>query len=204
MMISTKIRFGLGAAAKAMAALVAGASVLIPISAKADVVYSYTGNNYNSVSDPAYFTELEHMTGTVTLGAALADSLAFPTVVSPLAFSFSDGAGHTISNTTPGFTNVFEFGTDASGRITSWLIDLFEPGVFEIHTEQTGAAGNQEEVSGFFPGLEYATAQPNQDGWTSADAGRGVPEPSNWALMILGFGGLGAMLRRRRVAAFAA
>jgi hypothetical protein len=31
----------------------------------------------------------------------------------------------------------------------------------------------------------------------------GVPEPTGWALMILGLGGLGARLRRRRVAAFA-
>ncbi|TAJ73136.1 MAG: PEP-CTERM sorting domain-containing protein [Phenylobacterium sp.] len=28
----------------------------------------------------------------------------------------------------------------------------------------------------------------------------GVPEPSSWALMILGFGGVGSLLRRRRVA----
>jgi len=32
----------------------------------------------------------------------------------------------------------------------------------------------------------------------------GVPEPATWALMILGFGGAGMMLRRRRVAARAA
>jgi hypothetical protein len=31
--------------------------------------------------------------------------------------------------------------------------------------------------------------------------GNEVPEPSTWALMILGFGGAGAMLRRRRTAA---
>ncbi|WP_414694730.1 PEPxxWA-CTERM sorting domain-containing protein, partial [Phenylobacterium sp.] len=28
--------------------------------------------------------------------------------------------------------------------------------------------------------------------------GNEVPEPSTWALMILGFGGAGAMLRRRK------
>ncbi len=32
----------------------------------------------------------------------------------------------------------------------------------------------------------------------------GVPEPSTWAMMLLGFGGLGAMLRRRRAVALAA
>lgn len=31
--------------------------------------------------------------------------------------------------------------------------------------------------------------------------GAGVPEPATWALMLMGFGGLGAMLRRRRAAA---
>jgi len=31
-----------------------------------------------------------------------------------------------------------------------------------------------------------------------------VPEPAAWTLMIAGFGAMGAMLRRRRTAAFAA
>lgn len=31
----------------------------------------------------------------------------------------------------------------------------------------------------------------------------GVPEPATWAMMLMGFGGLGAILRRRRAAAFA-
>jgi fibro-slime domain-containing protein len=34
-----------------------------------------------------------------------------------------------------------------------------------------------------------------------ADLSPGVPEPASWALMILGFGGVGAMIRRRRTAA---
>jgi hypothetical protein len=31
-----------------------------------------------------------------------------------------------------------------------------------------------------------------------------VPEPATWAMMVIGFGGLGAVLRRRRQSAFAA
>jgi hypothetical protein len=32
----------------------------------------------------------------------------------------------------------------------------------------------------------------------------GVPEPASWALMLVGFGGMGALLRRRRPRAVAA
>ncbi len=40
--------------------------------------------------------------------------------------------------------------------------------------------------------------------WTiDSNAPAGVPEPAAWALMILGFGGIGTVLRRRRTAAFA-
>ncbi|MBI1200255.1 MAG: PEP-CTERM sorting domain-containing protein [Phenylobacterium sp.] len=38
--------------------------------------------------------------------------------------------------------------------------------------------------------------------WDNLSTGA-VPEPGTWALMILGFGGVGALVRRRRAAAFA-
>jgi hypothetical protein len=45
---------------------------------------------------------------------------------------------------------------------------------------------------------------PTGDGFIGNGIGGGVPEPASWALMIAGFGGVGAVLRRRRVAAVAA
>jgi len=42
------------------------------------------------------------------------------------------------------------------------------------------------------------------DGAILAGVTLGVPEPGTWALMLLGFGGLGAVLRRRRAAPLAA
>ncbi len=39
---------------------------------------------------------------------------------------------------------------------------------------------------------------------TFSTLGGGVPEPASWALMLVGFGGLGAAMRRRRAVALAA
>ena len=41
-------------------------------------------------------------------------------------------------------------------------------------------------------------------GFTVGDAGAAVPEPASWAMMVLGFGSLGAVLRRRRQIALTA
>jgi len=49
------------------------------------------------------------------------------------------------------------------------------------------------------PSSQYAAAAGNQVIASVAATG-GVPEPAAWALMVLGFGGLGAVLRRRRAA----
>jgi len=39
---------------------------------------------------------------------------------------------------------------------------------------------------------------------TSGGGGNAVPEPATWAMMILGFGAVGSVIRRRRTAAFTA
>ena len=68
-----------------------------------------------------------------------------------------------------------------------------------------GAAGISASVDPIFavaPGVanagDYSFLFSDGIGNTPLDAGGGVPEPSVWALVLLGFGGLGAALRRRR------
>ena len=61
------------------------------------VIYTYTGNDFTNVTGP--FTTSNYVTGSVTLSAALGDNLG-PVMVTPNAFSFSDGVD-TISSTNP-------------------------------------------------------------------------------------------------------
>jgi len=44
-----------------------------------------------------------------------------------------------------------------------------------------------------------AWTNPSREDYYAFTVGNVVPEPSTWALMLVGFGGLGAMLRQRRV-----
>lgn len=54
-------------------------------------------------------------------------------------------------------------------------------------------------------GLGYAAQDVSNFELTVRPAGPGVPEPATWALMLMGFGGLGYVIRRRRATmAFAA
>ena len=56
-------------------------------------------------------------------------------------------------------------------------------------------AGNELRLN--FSGLSYQNGDLVRLDFTSATGGA-VPEPTAWGLMILGFGGVGAMMRRRR------
>jgi hypothetical protein len=51
-----------------------------------------------------------------------------------------------------------------------------------------------------FSGLSYQTGDLVRLDFTSTNGGV-IPEPGAWAMMILGFGGVGAMMRRRRTLA---
>jgi hypothetical protein len=83
----------------------------------------------------------------------------------------------------------------------------------------TSVTANFQENNIYFMGVTSSTAniqsivfQRNSDptgdeigldNIVSASGGNAVPEPAAWALMLVGFGGLGAMLRRRRTSVLA-
>ncbi len=56
-----------------------------------------------------------------------------------------------------------------------------------------------EGVGGPFDATLYLDQGLQAAGWTATFTSDGVPEPATWAIMLIGFGGIGALLRRRKI-----
>jgi len=111
-------------------------------------------------------------------------SITLPTFVTAFAMNFDtfNGSflgifnGHgadTVSSTANGYDASDFFGMVDSVGFNTVTVTAFNEGVLNVNN------------------ISYGSAQAN------------VPEPAAWALMLLGFGGLGAMLRRRNALAAA-
>jgi hypothetical protein len=76
---------------------------------------------------------------------------------------------------------------------------------FNLTNIAMGALGSVAVLSGDEEGIAFPIGPFSHEvtGGTAVGVA-GVPEPAAWGLMILGFGGVGAMLRRRRPASVAA
>jgi hypothetical protein len=191
-----------------ISSLLAGAAlalstVLAAASAQAGVVYSYTGPSAEFTS-PGFATAL-------FLAGGGAGQLAFTID----GYTSLDGQGNCCEDD---FTlNVN--GTDILSG--SWNmggggndVTFYAPvGATVVPTYFGWFAGGQTVITtpiSLVSGLNSITFSYNgafqglgDEGWglqdiTVTERGGGVPEPSAWALMLSGFAGLGAMLRRRR------
>jgi len=80
-------------------------------------------------------------------------------------------------------------GTDSAGLGGEFHADPYTPG--ELFLRDAGSPN-------------YLTYSSDTAFRTYADVTGGVPEPATWALMILGFGAAGSLLRRRRASGAAA
>ena len=81
-------------------------------------------------------------------------------------------------------------------------------GNFNVNGTNDGFFGNGEthgvlKFSGTFTSLSFTDTSENWHGFTIGIGGPagGVPEPASWAMLIAGFGLVGATMRRRRLAA---
>jgi len=115
----------------------------------------------------------------------------------------------TVAGTLPGFDYVWVHG-DRSGSnnyaSNGQNYVAFSPGYFgDFNLQfQSDLAGGPDPIVGGTPGLSFECA----DSWGCPDAGEiryvasgfatPVPEPATWAMLLLGFGGLGAAMRNQR------
>lgn len=102
------------------------------------------------------------------------------------------------------FSGAWLTGKDDAGSFMSVL----NGGTLELSSGVTNLSGIFDDSAAFsFSGVNPGFGDGNGDdaldsfaatGFSATFSGAVVPEPGTWALMILGFGGAGAMLRRRR------
>jgi PEP-CTERM motif len=169
--------------------------------ANASVTYDYTGNNFTFWSGP--YSASDRVTGSITLSSALGDNL-LDVAVTPTAFNYFDGVQHITKITAN--ASEFKFSTDGSGHITAWEVSVFnglgDPSGGTIEsTSGILAPPSPPSFDQAFQYLNSSTAGTGGTGnpgtWTGPITS-GVPEPSTWAMMILGFVGVGFMAYRRK------
>jgi len=182
--------------------------------ANADVIYSYAGSDYQQTYSN-YYDDNENVTISFTLASALGNN--FSGIVTPLSFAASDG----VSMIPNGATSSFNITTNASGQIVDWLIniaysyggycanDTYCPGSFSrtVYSSNGNPSGNidQSQIYSTCPFEnceESSEAQvsnaTNPGTWSANIITASVPEPSTWAMLLLGFGGIGFMAYHRK------
>jgi PEP-CTERM motif-containing protein len=172
--------------------------------ARADVMYDYTGNDFTSTSGTA-FTTSENISGYIQVATTLAGGLNNVSIPYT-AFSFSDGV-NTISSATAGaVVDVLKVTTNSAGTIVGWDIDAYvyagaAPTFEEIFSANSINGATDQGAIGTCTS-SICSSETNVSFADEHDAGvwviAPVPEPSTWAMMILGFLGLGFVAYRRK------
>jgi hypothetical protein len=194
----------------AVAALIvcgAGAAAATPMT------YDFSGIATGTLADNAFDTTFDVLVTGDTSGVELLSpgTYANGTVgfgnpsAGPVTFSITLTGLGVFSVTDPGYIfNLAQNGLGGFGSSTDGdFAYMSAPGLtgYELTTSLgpiavTGTAIQHVETSG--GDLAFSTFS---DTTFVANAGGGVPEPAAWAMMLVGFGGLGAVMRRRRAAA---
>jgi hypothetical protein len=150
--------------------------------ASATTTYIYTGAAFDGFYQ---WSGANSVTGSVTLLSPLGANLILANVT-PVSFSFTEGT-FTVDDSNAVSLTRFVFSTDALGNITDW--SNFYTLDRQHYIQSTGPRSQGDGVLSGGSQAYNATA----GAWSSPS----VPEPATWTMMLIGFGALGAMLRRR-------
>jgi hypothetical protein len=164
--------------------------VLTATAVQADITYTYTGNPFTDVSGP--YTTSDRVTATVTLASPFGPNMPL-TIVTPLAFSFSDGV-QTITDLNVVSTSI-AFETGQTGVITEWEIQVIS-GFGVVRTTNTPPLGDVVDVGAMGLAQGFNLGAPGE--WVLSP----VPDVgSTLALLFLSLTALGVAARRLKWAA---
>jgi hypothetical protein len=165
-------------------ALLLGAAMALPSAPAAAVVFDYTGSGSYAIAgppDPKAFSgsfTFDAGTGQVTIADFTTATLGeYSTIVSDQV----SGGVHFLDLTNADASNIFHLVFDNQTSLVAGALTSTDPGLSSIRF--TGSPDSVRNLGSFFEGS-----------FTVAAA---VPEPSTWAMMLLGFAGVGFMAYRR-------
>lgn len=170
-----------------LAIALAAVVLTLPLTA-GPVTYTYTGNDFNSVTASVYTTS-DFVSGFFTLASPLADDMTLPpggSNITPLSFSYTDGV-QTYSSAGNPSQITFQIATDASGNIIQWNVSLGNGPPSAVFTRNYPVS---VEDAGIF-GIQEGAISNDPGAWSVSTT---VPEP---ATLVLAGAGLAALTFRR-------
>ena len=171
------------------------ALLLSAVGTRADTTYTYTGNPMTEGTNPDVCGGGPcTITGSFTVATALGDNVPFSyTPITPESFSFTDGI-QTIA--TGSFVLYFDVGTDATGDIDAWDIQVYglSGGTVSILTD--GAGLDESYTNGL---IAYNTSPGTWDPDTTPTPDTiPTPEPSSLPLLSIGLFAVALLAFRKR------
>jgi hypothetical protein len=156
----------------------------------ADGIGSVSGEN---VAGAAGLSGITSPTAGFLTGAFVSNTLG----ATPASLDFTGVGGTSFTSLSPALQQAFFIGDGLTGDATGTTQVFYVPtGATKLYLGLADACGYNGGPSCYGDNLGSFTVTSTG---VSPSSG-GVPEPATWALMLTGFGGMGAVLRRRRTA----